>query len=149
MLYYIIPSLTALSFLHYTCVLCCAALCCAVLCQGQAANTANRRVLVTDKNGKQSVQTINDELGMNGKDMADVKRRLGKQGLDTTNVEMYGTGENRTDKPSSTVRHVCGVCIGAHVGSMAITVKCTPRLCCAVLSVFHPDGGSQRQCTEQ
>ena len=72
-----------------------------MFCQGQAANTANRRVLVTDKNGKQSVQTINDELGMNGKDMGDVKRRLGKQGVDTSNVEMYGSGENRMDKPTS------------------------------------------------
>jgi hypothetical protein len=75
--------------------------CVCVFCQGQAANTANRRVLVTDKNGKQSVQAINDELGMNGKDMGDVKRRLGKQGVDTSNVEMYGSGEYRMDKPTS------------------------------------------------
>jgi hypothetical protein len=75
--------------------------CVCVFCQGQAANTANRRVLVTDKNGKQSVQTINDELGMNGKDMGEVKRRLGKQGVDMSNVEMYGSGDNRMDKPTS------------------------------------------------
>jgi hypothetical protein len=44
---------------------------------------------------------------MNGKDMGDVKRRLGKQGVDTSNAEMYGSGENRMDKPTSTVRHSC------------------------------------------
>ena len=70
--------------------------------QGQAANTANRRVLVTDKNGKQSVQTVNDELGMNSKDVGDVKRRLDRQGVDTSagTVEMYG-GMDTRDKPSS------------------------------------------------
>ena len=66
--------------------------------QGQAANTANRWVLVTDKNGKQSVQTVNDELGMNSKDVGDVKRRLDRQGVDTSagTVEMYGGMDTRT-----------------------------------------------------
>ena len=74
-----------------------------VALQGQAANTANRRVLVTDKNGNQSVQTIKDELGMKAKDMGDIKRRLGSQGVDTSHVEMYGQADNKMDKPSNTV----------------------------------------------
>ena len=59
-------------------------------------------MLVTDKNGKQSVQTVNDELGMNSKDVGDVKRRLDRQGVDTSagTVEMYG-GMDTRDKPSS------------------------------------------------
>ena len=32
--------------------------------KGFAANTANRRVLVTHKDGRQSVETVNDELGL-------------------------------------------------------------------------------------
>ena len=74
-----------------------------VAVQGQAANTANRRVLVTDKNGNQTVQTIRDELGMKAKDMEDIKRRLGSQGVDTSHVEMYGQAEKKMEKPSSTV----------------------------------------------
>ena len=74
--------------------------------QGQAANTANRRVLVTDKNGKQSVQTVNDELGMNAKDVGDVKRRLDRQGVDTSagTVEMYGGMDTRTKAPNQVMR---------------------------------------------
>lgn len=74
---------------------------CLVAVQGQAANTANRRVLVTDKNGNQTVQTIRDELGMKAKDMGDIKRRLGSQGVDTSHVEMYGQAENKMDQPTS------------------------------------------------
>ena len=61
---------------------------------------------MTDKNGKQSVQCINDELGMNAKDMNDVKKRLGRQGVDAGTVEMYGGADTRT-KPANTVRTVC------------------------------------------
>ena len=64
---------------------------------GMAANTANRRVLVTDKNGKQVVQTIEDELGMDASNMDDVKARLARQGV-SGDVEMYG-GFDNTDKP--------------------------------------------------
>ena len=66
---------------------------------GAAANTANRRVLVTDKNGRQSVQTVNHELGMNARDMKDVRGRLARQGLAADDdVGMYG-GVDTRDKP--------------------------------------------------
>ena len=68
--------------------------------QGQAANTANRRVLVTDKNGRQSVQTVEQELGMNARDLDDVRSRLGRQGLaDLGTIQMYG-GVDTTEKPN-------------------------------------------------
>ena len=105
-------SLSSLPYLSFFVLLCpilpCStpsshvSLCC-VAVQGQAANTANRRVLVTDKNGNQAVQTIRDELGMKAKDMGDIKRRLGSQGVDTSHVEMYGQAENKMEKPSNTV----------------------------------------------
>ena len=70
--------------------------------QGQAANTANRRVLVTDKNGRQSVQTVERELGMRGRDSNDVRGRLARQGLtDLDGVEMYG-GMDTRDAPKMT-----------------------------------------------
>ena len=70
--------------------------------EGAAANTANRRVLVTDKNGRQSVQTVNHELGMNARDMKDVRGRLARQGLAADDdVGMYG-GVDTRDKPFGT-----------------------------------------------
>jgi hypothetical protein len=68
--------------------------------EGVAANTANRRVLVTDKHGNQRVETVNQELGMNKKDMNDIKNRLAKQGVDAANVDLYG-GLDATDKPKA------------------------------------------------
>ena len=66
--------------------------------QGQAANTANRRVLVTDKNGRQSVQTIEADLGLRSGDLTDVRGRLARQGLaDLGEIQMYG-GVDTTEK---------------------------------------------------
>jgi hypothetical protein len=79
------------------------------------------------------VQTINDELGMNGKDMGDVKRRLGKQGVDTSNVEMYGSGENRMDKPTSFRRgaNLPGIAYSTHRVIMRLRAAHTVQ-CCTV-----------------
>jgi hypothetical protein len=57
-------------------------------------------VLVTDKHGNQRVETVNQELGMNKKDMNDIKNRLAKQGVDAANVDLYG-GLDATDKPKA------------------------------------------------
>ena len=68
--------------------------------EGMAANTANRRVLVTNKDGSQRVETIQHELGMKGKDVDDVRGRLAKQGLnDVDKVDFYG-GYEDTKGPS-------------------------------------------------
>ena len=56
----------------------------------------HRRVLVTNKDGSQSVKTVEKELGMNAKDMADIKARLREQGIDGDyNVDLYGQADNR------------------------------------------------------
>ncbi|CAM9205863.1 unnamed protein product, partial [Ectocarpus fasciculatus] len=55
---------------------------------GQAANTANRRVLVTNKDGSQSVVGINDELGLKADDKDGMRARLGRQGVDAANIEL-------------------------------------------------------------
>ena len=77
--------------------------------EGMAANTANRRVLVTNKDGSQRVETIQHELGMKGKDVDDVRGRLAKQGLnDVDKVDFYGGYEdgnkgNGKGRPSGAV----------------------------------------------
>lgn len=80
--------------------------------EGAAANSANRRVLVTNKDGSQSVQTVNNELGMNARDMADVKGRLAQQGVHAGSVELYG-GVDATDK----ARRGGGRPVGAQSGA--------------------------------
>jgi hypothetical protein len=65
---------------------------------GAAANSANMRVLVTNKDGSQSVQSINKEFGVrNLKDVGVLKSQLGLQGVDASNVERFG-GMDSTDK---------------------------------------------------
>jgi len=65
---------------------------------GQAANTANLRVLVTDKDGKQRVATVEKELGLKAGDRDEIRRRLMAQGVDAVNIELYG-GVDATEKP--------------------------------------------------
>ena len=62
---------------------------------GAAANTANRRVLVTNKDGSQQVVTVNNELGMRAGDKGDIRSRLAKQGVDTENIDLYGGMDTR------------------------------------------------------
>jgi Ca2+-binding EF-hand superfamily protein len=64
---------------------------------GMAANTANRRVLITNKDGSQSIQTIQNELGMKAGDVNDARQRLAQQGIDASDIAFYG-GVDNTDK---------------------------------------------------
>ncbi len=66
--------------------------------EGQSANTANLRVLVTDKDGKQRVATVEKELGLKQGDREEIRKRLAAQGVDASNVELYG-GMDTTEKP--------------------------------------------------
>jgi Ca2+-binding EF-hand superfamily protein len=70
--------------------------------KGAAANTANRRVLVTNKDGSQAVKTVENELGMKDwKDQNEVRRRLGQNQLDRVNMDdidrmdMHGANEDQ------------------------------------------------------
>jgi hypothetical protein len=62
---------------------------------GAAANTANKRVLVTNRDGSQSVQTIENELGMRPGDREEARRRLAQQGIDAADVGMHAGVDNR------------------------------------------------------
>ena len=63
---------------------------------GAAANTANKRVLVTNRDGSQSVQTIHNELGMRPGDREEARRRLAQQGIDAADVGMHAGVDNRS-----------------------------------------------------
>jgi Ca2+-binding EF-hand superfamily protein len=65
---------------------------------GNASNTANLRVLVTDKDGNERVQTVEKELGLKAGDRDEIRKRLMAQGVDATNIELYG-GMDATEKP--------------------------------------------------
>jgi hypothetical protein len=64
---------------------------------GMAANTANKRVLVTNADGTQAIVTVNNELGMKPGDRDAVRARLMQQGVNAANVELHG-GVDITEK---------------------------------------------------
>jgi Ca2+-binding EF-hand superfamily protein len=61
---------------------------------GAAANSANRRVLVTRADGSQSVEEIKNDLGLEADDKAGMMARLRAQGVDASNIDLYGGGED-------------------------------------------------------
>ena len=62
---------------------------------GWCANTANRRVLVTDEKGNQSVQTVNNELGLRQGDQEGLRARLAQQGVRGGQIETTGGIDTR------------------------------------------------------
>jgi Ca2+-binding EF-hand superfamily protein len=67
--------------------------------QGQAANSANRRVLVTDSQGKQSVQEIKQDMGLRQDDKAGMVARLRAQGVDAAKIDTTGSnGDKKAPK---------------------------------------------------
>jgi hypothetical protein len=57
--------------------------------EGWCANSANRRVLVTHANGRQTVEEIKDDLGLKADDKAGMMRALRAQGVNVRNVSLY------------------------------------------------------------
>ena len=64
---------------------------------GWSANSANRRVLVTHSDGRQSVQEIKDDLGLKADDKAGMMARLRAQGVDSQHVDLYGGMEEKNN----------------------------------------------------
>ena len=64
--------------------------------EGAAANSANRRVLVTSTDGSQKVETITNDLGLKAEDKEGMVARLRAQGVNAANIELYG-GMDDTD----------------------------------------------------
>jgi hypothetical protein len=59
--------------------------------EGAAANSANRRVLVTRADGSQSVEEIKNDLGLKANDKAGMMARLKAQGVDAGSIALYGS----------------------------------------------------------
>ena len=72
--------------------------------EGAAANTANRRVLVTDASGRERVQVINNDLGLRPGDKAGMVTRLVTQGVGdispSGDIALYGKEEEGDRKLS-------------------------------------------------
>ena len=62
--------------------------------EGQAANSANRRVLVTRADGSEYVEEIKNDLGLKQGDRAGAISRLSAQGVDASSVSLYGSSDN-------------------------------------------------------
>jgi Ca2+-binding EF-hand superfamily protein len=59
--------------------------------EGAAANTSCRRVLVTHKDGHQTIEEIKNDLGIGPKDLDKMRQRLAEQGVrDIVKIELYG-----------------------------------------------------------
>ena len=58
--------------------------------EGWAANSANRRVLVTRSDGTQAVEEIEDDLGLAADDREGMVARLRQQGTNAAQVELFG-----------------------------------------------------------
>jgi hypothetical protein len=58
--------------------------------QGWCENSANRRVLVRDGQGRERVEEVRDDLGMRVRDRRDVMARLERQGVVGEDVDVLG-----------------------------------------------------------
>ena len=62
--------------------------------EGWCANSANRRVLVTHPDGKQTVEEIPDDLGLRADDKAGMLRHLAaSKGIKADSIELFGGGD--------------------------------------------------------
>jgi Ca2+-binding EF-hand superfamily protein len=64
--------------------------------EGVAANTTNKRVLVTGNDGKQRVETVRNDLGMKRNSVSSARRRMREQGTkNVASVDLYGGFEKK------------------------------------------------------
>jgi Ca2+-binding EF-hand superfamily protein len=66
--------------------------------EGAAANSANKRVLVTRADGSQSVEEIKSDLGLKANDKAGMMARLRAQGVDASNISLFDGGDDGVGK---------------------------------------------------
>uniref|UniRef100_A0A6U4DCT4 EF-hand domain-containing protein n=1 Tax=Phaeomonas parva TaxID=124430 RepID=A0A6U4DCT4_9STRA len=58
--------------------------------EGWCENTTNKRVLVTHRDGRQTVEEIKDDLGVRPDDVDGYRERLRRQNIDAADMELYG-----------------------------------------------------------
>lgn len=65
--------------------------------EGWCANSTCRRVLVTHADGRQTVEEIKNDLGLDAKDKDGMIARLKEQGItDITGIDLFGAADNTT-----------------------------------------------------
>jgi Ca2+-binding EF-hand superfamily protein len=71
--------------------------------EGQFANTTCKRVLVTHEDGKQTVEEIKDDFGMDQNDTAAMKANLAAQGINAKAIDTTGStsGETPVEKKNN------------------------------------------------
>jgi Ca2+-binding EF-hand superfamily protein len=72
--------------------------------EGAAANTANRRVLVTRADGSEYVEEIKNDLGLKAGDKAGMMDRLKSQNVFASKINIFGGADNRSEplRPKTT-----------------------------------------------
>jgi hypothetical protein len=60
--------------------------------EGWSANSANRRVLITHEDGRESVEEIKNDLGLKAGDKEGMMSRLKAEGVNAYGVALYGKG---------------------------------------------------------
>lgn len=58
---------------------------------GWCANTSNRRVLVTHKDGKQTVEEVKNDIGIGADDKDKILENLAAQGIDVASIDLKGS----------------------------------------------------------
>uniref|UniRef100_A0A7S2AKR6 EF-hand domain-containing protein n=1 Tax=Octactis speculum TaxID=3111310 RepID=A0A7S2AKR6_9STRA len=72
--------------------------------EGWCANSSNRRVLVTNSKGQQSIVEIKDDLGLKMDDQRGIMARLRTQGVDAVGVSSLGAVEKNSPKQTANSR---------------------------------------------
>ena len=67
--------------------------------EGWCANTANRRVLVTHADGRQTVEEIKEDLGVKADDKDEMVKRLKRQGVNAANISTFDGAGDEDAKP--------------------------------------------------
>jgi Ca2+-binding EF-hand superfamily protein len=91
--------------------------------EGWAANTANKRVLVTHSDGREGVEEIKNDLGLRSNDREGMMSRLKTQGVNSTAVNIFGSAG---DEPSGFTNRK-GVSFGAKNETKSLGKKLTER----------------------
>ena len=67
--------------------------------EGWCANTANKRVLVTHADGRQTVEEIKEDLGVKADDKDEMVKRLKRQGINAANISTFDGAGDEDAKP--------------------------------------------------
>lgn len=86
--------------------------------EGACANSTNRRVLVTDADGRQRVEEIQNDLGIKASDQAAMHANLAKRGVVGRGgtLEMYGASSDVASKTTNHPRVAPSVPLQTHRG---------------------------------